>query len=147
MSENLRKKIVFATLPLAIIWAAFNWPAKKTPLQPEVPMVPPQVVVPTPTHEPNPTLIDIERERAEPWGLDPFRTYTYRNPSSKTRNNQLTWVLGGIIYSNTKPVAFINKRSVQIGDKVGEATVVAIEKHSVTLEYQGRRIKLNLYKG
>lgn len=145
MSESLRKKIVFATLPLAVIWAAFNWPATKKPPQAEA--LAPQVVVVTPTNQPNPTLIDIEREQAEPWGLDPFRTYTYRSPSSGTGNNQLEWVLGGIIYSNSNPLAFINSRSVRIGDKVGEATVVAIEKKSVTLEYRGRRLKLSLHKG
>ena len=42
MSESLRKKLIYATLPLAMIWAAFNLTGKKSaPAPPEPAPLPP----------------------------------------------------------------------------------------------------------
>jgi len=149
MSESLRKKIVFASLPLAVIWAIFNYPSK--PPSPPAPTAaetpPPLVATPTPVKSP-PESINIAQARREPWGPDPFRTYTYR---SATRGSAGAispgWTLAGIIYSRNKPMAFVNSRMVAVGDRIGSATVVAIDKESVTLEHQGRRIRLTLNRG
>jgi hypothetical protein len=151
MSESLRKKIVFATLPLAILWAWFNYPsAKKAPAAQfsDQLAVPAATVVAAP--DPGRPQIDIEQKAQEGWGQDPFRCYTYRAARSTTENRvstRLEWVLGGIVYSHSNPFALINKKAVKIGDRVGRATVVRIEKESVTLEYQGRQITLKLNKG
>lgn len=155
MSDSLRKKIIFATLPLAILWAAFNYPSRKTSSQPALPepIVSAQMPVIAPT-APTPATslpsINIEAKRREPWGDDPFRPVN-RNarPGAGGHNEStsLAWALAGIIYSDSSPIAFVNSHMVGVGDKVDSATVVAIDRESITLEYQGRTITLKLHKG
>jgi len=147
MSESVRKKIVFAALPLAIIWAVFNLPVRK-PVSPSgtAPSTP-QVTAPTQPGRPDPRLIDIEGEQAEPWGADPFRCDTYRSNAKPGTTTRPEWVLGGIIYSQNDPLAFINNQTVQVGDQVDNATVIAIDKRSVIIECRGLRITLKPSKG
>ena len=155
MSDSLRKKVVFATLPLAILWAVFSYPSKKTTSQPPSPETTASAATPlivssvqTPV-KPTPA-IDVEAKRKEPWGDDPFRLpghYSRRQAGAGNEPMSLTWVLAGIIYSDQSPIAFVNSHMVGVGDKVGTATVVAIDRESVTLEYQGRTITLKLNKG
>jgi len=155
MSDSLRKKIVFATLPLAILWAVFSYPSKKTTPQPGVPeatvsaqtpVIAPSVPAPT-----KPALaIDVEAKRNEPWGDDPFRSlghYSRRQADDNGEPTSLAWALAGIIYSDNNPIALVNSHMVGVGDRIGSATVVAIDRESVTLEYQGRTITLKLNKG
>ena len=149
MSESLRKKIIFATLPLAILWAVFNYGDKKsTGSVDNTPAANLQTIAPiTAPQAPDARLISIEDKQAEPWGKDPFRT-TAEGPVTKPKiRSQLAWVLGGIIYSHQAPVAFVNKQMVRVGDRVGEATVVSINKKTVILDFRGRRITLKLNKG
>lgn len=147
MSESVRKKIVFAALPLAIIWAVFNLPGRKPASPAETAPPPPQVTAPTQPGMPDPRLIDIKGEQAEPWGTGPFRCDTYRSNAKPGTTARLEWVLGGIIYSQNDPLAFINNQTVQIGDKVDDATVIAIDKRSVIIEHRGLRITLKPSKG
>ncbi len=151
MSESLRKKLVFATLPIAVIWAFFNYPggndapARPSPEQATTPAT--RAVVKAAPHRP---LIDLEQQELEAWGTDPFRSYTTRAADVKPKKpaaTRLEWILGGIVYNHSNPLALINKKAVRIGDRVGLATVVEINKKSVTLEYQGRRITLKINKG
>lgn len=149
MSESLRKKIVFASLPLAIIWAIFNYPSRprSVPAPAVTQTAAPIVATPTPAKPPAESII-IAQEQREPWGPDPFRTYTYRAATRGGADRSSPgWTLAGIIYSQNKPMAFINSRMVAVGDRIGSATVVAIDKESVTLEHQGRRIRLTLNRG
>jgi hypothetical protein len=105
------------------------------------------VAAPAPAKS-SPKSIDIAQQRRKPWGTDPFRTYTYRS-AGRGSNGSISpgWTLAGIIYSLSKPMAFVNSRMVAVGDRIGSATVVAIDKESVTLEYQGRRIRLTMNRG
>lgn len=150
MSESLRKKIILTTLPLALVWAFFNFPTEKAPVAPGpattiAPLT--QISVPASVTAQIPGQIKIVDKQSESWGQDPFRSYSYRTKPAATGSQSLEWSLAGIIYNNVNPLAFINKKTVRIGDKVGNATVIAIEKESVTIEYRGRKIKLNLNKG
>jgi len=155
MSESLRKKIVFAILPLAILWAVFNYPSKKTSPRPSAPEATvsaetPLIAPPAPAPASSPPAIDVEARRGEPWGDDPFRSpgpYSHRPAGGDDESTSLAWALAGIIYSDQSPIALVNSHMVGVGDKVGSATVVAIDRESVTLEYQGRTITLKLYKG
>lgn len=155
MSENLSKKIVFAILPLAIFWAVFNYPSKKTSPQLPVPEATVSAEAPlTASSAQTPVrsapAIDIEARRREPWGDDPFRSpghYSRRQADDNSEPTSLAWALAGIIYSDNNPIALVNSHMVGVGDKVGSATVVAIDRESVTLEYQGRTITLKLNKG
>jgi len=155
MNKSLRKKIVFASLPLAIIWVVFNYPSKKTTSQPPAPEATVSVETPLRAYNvqtpagPIPT-IDLRAGRKEPWGDDPFRSLGHRSRRQAGANDEstsLAWALAGIIYSDQSPIALVNSHMVGIGDKVGSATVVAIDRESVTLEYQGRTITLKLHKG
>jgi hypothetical protein len=148
MSESLRKKIVFATLPLAIVWALFNLLSQpeQSP-QPESAQATPPPMAGIQHAKPSPIHIDVEQKLGESWGTDPFRSYRYKNVANNNSRQGRKWVLGGIIYNNSAPIAFVNKKTVRVGDRLGEATVVAIDKKSVILEYRGRRIILQLDKG
>lgn len=150
MSESLRKKIVFATLPLAIVWALFSILSRpeQSP-QSESAQATPPPVADIQHAKPSPIHIDVEQKLGESWGTDPFRSYRYKNVANNNSRQGRKWVLGGIIYNhnNSAPIAFVNKKTVRVGDSLGEATVVAINKKSVILEYRGRRITLQLNKG
>ena len=154
MSESFRKKIVFASLPLAIIWALFNYPSKKN--QTQAPATEAAVstesqamATPIQAQVTAPVAIDVEAKRREPWGSDPFRSSVNpgRAPADPSESSSLSWVLAGIIYNEQNPIAFVNRHMVGVGDRVGSATVTAIDRESVTLEYQGRTITLKLHKG
>jgi len=150
MSEGLRKKIVFTTLPLAILWAVFNYSNSK-PASPvkAPPAASIQTVAPITNSPklPDARLINIEDKQAEPWGEDPFRTFSGRPMATSKASSQLAWTLGGIIFSHQAPVAFINKQIVRVGDRVDGATIVSINKKSVVLDFRGRQITLKLSKG
>ncbi|MCD6250162.1 MAG: hypothetical protein J7J98_07535 [candidate division Zixibacteria bacterium] len=149
MSEGLRKKIIFATLPLAILWAVFNYSNKNSTAQIETqPVASLQTVAPIANSElPDARFINIEDKQAEPWGEDPFRTSSRRQVTNSNDRSQMAWILGGIIFSHQSPVAFINKQIVRVGDSVDGATVVSINKKSVVLDYRERQITLKLSKG
>jgi hypothetical protein len=146
MSEGLRKKLVYATLPLAIIWAVYNYPTtpKKAPVSPPLSQaIQPQ---PEPAGAPDTRFIDIEQETGKSWGKDPFRSYRSRKQPERTVKEH-HWVLRGIVYSDEDPLAFINRESVRVGDLVDKARVVAIDRKSVTLDHNGQQIKLDVNKG
>jgi hypothetical protein len=52
--------------------------------------------------------------------------------------------LHGIFFHAKKPSALINSQTLYVGDRVGNARVVAIEKSSVTIEVDGQRRVLTL---
>lgn len=146
MSEGLRKKLVYATLLLAIIWAVYNYPTtpkKASVSEPPVRSIQP---LPEPTGELVAQLIDIEQETSESWGKDPFRSYRSQKQLERTEKEH-HWVLRGIVYSDEDPLAFINRKSVRVGDLVDQARVVAIGRRSVTLDHNGQQIKLAVNKG
>ena len=51
----------------------------------------------------------------------------------------------GIFYTAKNPAAVINTKMVHVGDQVGDAKVIAIDKDSVTLESDGRKKVLTLF--
>ncbi len=146
MSEGLRKKIIYATLPLAIVWAVLNYGNKLPSTDIDTSSATLQTIAPiTAAPAADARLINIEDKQAAPWGDDPFRN-TGRATSTKGRS-QMAWTLGGIIYSNQAPVAFVNEQMVRVGDTINEATVVSINKKSVVLKVRGRQITLEASKG
>ncbi len=52
--------------------------------------------------------------------------------------------LEGIIYSRAKPSVVINHQTLFVGETVGDAKVVAIDRDSVTLECNGEKRVLTL---
>lgn len=75
---------------------------------------------------------------------DPTRPYTARIAGATPAPR---FVVNAIIISSDRRVAIVNGRRVGIGGSVGAATVVAIEKHQLILEVDGKRITANLHDG
>ncbi|MBI5267386.1 MAG: hypothetical protein HY851_09170 [candidate division Zixibacteria bacterium] len=154
MTEQRRKIIVFAALPVALVWGYYNLLVR--PNQAEIP-TPDTTIQPTVATAPSqPITADSMDSRFaaiknQPWGADPFRMGSRRQaPTSSTprvRRDDMAWQLNGIIYSENTPFAYINGRSVKVGDIVNSATVVAIDRKSVTLDVNGGRFTLSLRKG
>lgn len=75
---------------------------------------------------------------------DPTRPYTARELSAATAPR---FVVNAIIISPERRVAIVNGRRVGVGDSVGNATVIAIEKEKMVLELDGKRITTGLHDG
>lgn len=146
MNSSLRTKLVYASLPIALIWAATNYSPDKKTAGTSKPARPVIQTVPKATGAVDARLIDIEKEFSKPWGADPFRT-TAISPQVKPPVQKIQWFLSGIVYSKDNPLAFINKRSVRIGEVVDQARVVAIQRKSVIIDYKGQRLTLTVKKG
>jgi hypothetical protein len=150
MTEGTRKKIVYALLPLALIWAVYSLSNRNTTPPDSAPtgsISPDSVIVLTKSND---VSGDLEARRNSPWGKDPFGFPTRTSSAGQGRPSpaqSLAWVLAGIVYNHQQPMALINSRLVKVGDKLGTATVVEIKQESVTLEQEGRRIILTLGKG
>lgn len=150
MSDRLRKTIIFAALLLALVWAIFSYTGKQAPSLTSPPVDPTQAIQSNVDTNAQLPPVDLESRRNTPWGRDPFRSSTGRasaTPGGAREDAPLAWALAGIVYNHRQPMALINDQMVRVGDRVGSATVVAIEKESVTLECQGRQVKLTLNKG
>lgn len=149
MSDGLRKKIIYASLPLALVWAVWNLSGKKANAPEPIPVETVQLDSLLTVVKAEPSTIGLDYRENAPWGRDPFGSPSTSDAAQKPSGGaeKLAWVLAGIVYSNQQPMALINSRMVKVGDRVGEATVVAIDKQSVTLEHQGQRIRLTLSKG
>jgi hypothetical protein len=52
--------------------------------------------------------------------------------------------LQGIVFNPTRPTAFLNGKSVVVGGRVGEFTVLAITKQIVTVERFGQTNALTM---
>ena len=149
MSEGLRKKIIYATLPLALIWAVWNFAGKSAKDAEPAPSPTMQLDSMLTVVKSEPATVGLDYRNDAPWGRDPFgnRSTADADQRPSPSSEKLAWVLAGIVYSNHQPMALINSRMVKVGDRIGEATVVAIDKQSVTLDHQGQRIRLTLNKG
>ncbi len=142
MNEKTRKKIVFAALIIAVIWGYFNYE------HPEKPVANPTLlkVTPTATGSPHKTSLAgdlIEEKNAAAWGNDPFRI---KNGKQVTRQGG-NWVVTGILYHETTPLAYINRTPVRVGDTIDNARVQKIEKNYVTLQYNGQEVKIYFAEG
>ncbi|MBD3257745.1 hypothetical protein GF377_04875 [candidate division GN15 bacterium] len=151
MTAKTRKTLVMMTLPIAIIWAVFNYPSDKETIEfeddYEEEVIQPIAAGPDNSPRPDPRLIDIESETQERWGKDPFRLEKQVKLAPIAARNEVGWELSGIIYSPVDPIAFINGKSVRKGDLIADAKVTDIDKRSVTLLYQGRQFTLSINKG
>ncbi len=156
MNEAVRKRVVYSVLVAAILFGLYNFTiGKKVASLPTDPGHAPSVAVVDTLGSSRPK-IDLEESAAKPWGRDPFvRTGTVspRNavPSSPTAYQSPTrsaiWILTGIVYSSTSPLAYINQKAVRVGDIVDQARVVKIDKNKVVLEHNGDRFDIYVTKG
>ena len=68
------------------------------------------------------------------------QAFMFRDPFSQTSKFRLS----GIIYSPSESIAIVNSKTVSIGEKVGNAKVAKINKESVELSLDGKKIILTL---
>jgi hypothetical protein len=143
MNEKVRKTLVYISLPLAIVWGAYNLSRPRT--GPEVKR--PETIQPiSPKSVPSAVgaLVDTERISRAPWGRDPFAA---RKADRKALAKDPTWVVTGIMYNSISPIAYVNREMVREGDTIKNARVLKIDKKTVTLEYRGNQFKISVLEG
>jgi hypothetical protein len=152
MNERTRKIIVFSTLPIALAWGYYNLALNKQTMagpsadERALATVTPFSMAPQP--EIDSATAVIAQIASKSWGIDPFRSRNVHRdqPPPTAAKGGLSWVLSGIIFDESSPIAYINSRLVKIGDKVNDAKVVSIERRTVTLDLDGRRFTISLSK-
>ncbi len=145
MSERFRKGIVFGALMLAIAWGMYNFLPRNEP-KPQPQITPEQAATLPATARLNTVekSINVAEMKDKSWGDDPFRAID-KVTGHRTEDDEPHWRLSGIVYNSIKPLAIINGKSVTIGQKVGNATVVEILNKSVTLDRAGTKVTLKLF--
>ncbi len=74
----------------------------------------------------------------------PAGKYSPSGKTSLTRKGKNTFVLSGIIYSQDKPIAIINGKSLTAGKEIAGAKITSIEENLVTLDFRGKKVILTL---
>ncbi|UCE24321.1 MAG: hypothetical protein JSU74_13695 [Candidatus Zixiibacteriota bacterium] len=151
MSESTRKKIIAAVMVVVIIWGYNNLkpsdgPTKK-PVRTKETAVSVQPPAPPPQSPSAPKLVNVEQQAKEPWGADPFRVKSRSGKKDGKARKKPRWQLSGILHNAQAPIAIINKRQVKTGQTINDAKVVKIDKRTVTIEHNGKRMTLTVTKG
>jgi hypothetical protein len=95
-----------------------------------------------------PIRLNIPAEKAKTWGKDPFRAPArVRKTGPVAAAPQKEWIVAGILYNPSKPMAYVNGRAVGVGDVVEGAEIVSIERKQVTLIYRGNQFTVAVNKG
>ncbi len=147
MSEQKRKKVLYAVLVLAVIWGIYNFPSKRSKGSGERSDTGTELLEETAPPVKTPPLtkmINIEQKSKEPWGDDPFRVQAQ---VVEVVSHTPGWHLSGIVFNSQAPLAIVNNRPVRIGDVVNNATVVSIKPKEVVLEHNGSLLTLTISKG
>lgn len=75
---------------------------------------------------------------------DPTRPYTARVRQAVTAPR---YIVDAIFVSARRSIAVVNGQRVRVGEKVGAATVIAIEKDHLVLMVNGKRLTATLAHG
>ena len=147
MTEAARKKIVYAASALALTWAAFNYPSgNKT----DQPADSPAVLADEAAQiaKQMPVGLNVDAAEAKAWGKDPFRAVTRARKTGPVASApQKEWIVAGILYNPSNPMAYVNGRAVGVGDEVEGAEIIRIERKQVILEYRGNQFTIAVNKG
>ncbi len=73
----------------------------------------------------------------------PFMTEKAIEPTKKAMTKEM-YVLSAIIVSRNRRLALINSKFVKVGDAIGEASVVQINRNSVLLAVPGQKMTIYL---
>ena len=149
MSENNRKKILYAALVAAVIWGVYNFVPKS-----QIGTAPTSKPVVSRQAEPAVTsasfaridkTINVADMKLKGWGSDPFRAGNRKIANKKAPKK--VWKLSGIVFNDFNPLAIINGKSIGVGDTIEGAKVLKIERKKVVIEYAGNNISLWVSKG
>lgn len=144
MKEKTRKAIIFALLPLAVIWAIYNMTDSKRQTTAPISKEAQTGITKAPAVEI--AKIDTEKYFSLPWGEDPFYRARKDGPPPVFPKKKPRWYLAGILFGEANPYAVVNNTIVTEGDMVDGARVVLINKSMVTLEKDGFEIRLKVAK-
>ena len=148
MTETKRKKLTYASLVVAVVWGAYNFPFgdSQSSKQGNV-----SVVNSTPAVEQqisSSERISTAKIESASWGNDPFQAKTASITKTEwTDPDSPVWVLSGIVYNPHNPIAIINHKTVRLGDTIDNAEVKSIEAKHVVLDYKGESFRLTVTKG
>ncbi len=150
MNEKKRKMIVYVVAAISLTWSAFNYQFDKPkPINQNKVEAAKQMTLSETAPKTNFVSMKVEQEKE--WGRNPFRPWIRRSNTSinrsKSNNSNLAWIVGGILYSPNSPLAYINGQAVKTGDTINGATVIAIDKKTITLEHKGKIFTLGINKG
>ena len=74
---------------------------------------------------------------------DPFMPPGWNESSAPAETvNESAWTLQSTLTSNGRRVAIINGRAVRVGDRVGGARVLKVQRGSARLDYNGHRFTI-----
>lgn len=79
-------------------------------------------------------------------GRDPTKPPAGISDVAAAEKDAVGFDLQSIIISNSRRMAIINNRLVKVGDNIGGAKVVAIERNAVVLSVAGRKLIIHLFK-
>lgn len=148
MNEAMRKKMIYVLLGAAIIYGAANLPGGSDNKKEKAVVEQPKPANKRLTAPPTQT-IDVEYFSSLSWGSDPFYRESHDNATitrSDTPGKTSRWILNGVVINDKATVAVVNKKIVHIGDKIGDARVVAITKDKVVLEQDGSEFSIHITK-
>jgi len=154
VTDKRRQLLTYSVCGIAVIWAAFNFEfgPPKSPNQPNAVLA---TIIPI-SDQAGKKADDLLAAKLDElhmrnWGMDPFRSgfrafaLEPTDPLQTVKKPQ--WIVNGILYTASSPIAYINQKPVKVGDHVHNARVLEIGKKDVVLEFEGRRIRLSVNQG
>jgi hypothetical protein len=124
VSEESRYALQIADLPRPF----------EVPAAPPAAATPPAPVIAPPEETPMP--LEVEPKRAAKTSATPSAR------TAKPRADSSGYVLHGIIWDDSQPMAMVNHKAVKRGDRVDGAEVVEVRRSMVILEVDGAEIQL-----
>ncbi len=83
-----------------------------------------------------------DKEELIPTSSRPATATLAEVPGHKQEGQE--FLLSGILFDSTKPLAIINGKMVGLGSQIGEARILDIQPYSVKLSYKGEELVLHL---
>jgi len=164
MTETKRKIILGVILGVAVIWGYSNEPWKREKPEPSTQTLAHVATsIDTATNRltenaqtkaainaTKVTEAQLAHIRDAKWRVDPF--FKFSNMQSvagpkQTDVHRATYQLKGIVYNQTSSMAFMNNQTVREGDIIDGATVVKIERRSVTLRRGSKIFTVKVNRG
>ena len=141
MTEKRRKQIIYSIFAVAVLWAIFNFPHKRKPIESKSPQTSDSALViaaATPELSTRPRLTLPDQ-----WGRDPFARGGGRATSLPSEVIP-SFRVAAISVAGGKAMAVINGKMIGHGDAIQGWRVTAISNAGVVLESNGRKITLTI---